>query len=573
MKSSNPFGRPAAVRTSSPRANPFKRRDPAASPSTAQSPTAALFREIRRRREAEEMAAAARALAQSLKEQLRHETDRLADGKAKGAERARKAAEAGKMRLTRNVVQMGRESDRMRTKMQVLEREARERDDAHGAELDMLRGELAEQAETMARLRESIRAVMVGKERELADFAKARALLQEKLAEAKQKVVAALAEGRGERQSVAEQRTAQLGKERKLREALRKERAEKRALNDALVEAESANSAMRQKMTQMSSAGAVRARPRSAAARPPAREWRPASRSTAPKSGRGRKGGRGRGAKRGSARAAKRDDSSSGSSDESADEDALRAEALALEWERSEAALRGELDAERAQRAVERDAANAARTMVASELQQTAAAHRAALDDAESVSREFNALKDRLALRSDHFASMVEENDAARAEIAARAEQCVVGCVARCANACTPQTKTNLKASPPPPEPISSLVSSRLVSRLSLCDGREIAAAKEQSRIDTEAAEMQTKLAHDALTRLSTLERALVRHNIDSCFLVEDVPEEAGPPPASGKLSDEPRRGRAPRQTQKQRRTQKRAPGGAARAASTRRRP
>ena len=433
-----PFERPT-IRTSS-RANPFKRRDPAASPSTVQSPTAALFREIRRRREAEEMAAAARALAQSLKEQLSHETGRLADGKAKGAERARKAAEAGKMRLTRNVVQMGRESDRMRTKMQVLEREARERDDAHGAELDMLRGELAEQAETMARLRESIRAVMVGKERELADFAKARALLEAKLAEAKQKVVAARAEGRGERQSVAEQRTAQLGKERKLREALRKERAEKRALSDALVEAESANSALRQKMTQMSSAGAVRARPRSAAARLPTRERRPASRS----GGSGaRRGGPGRGAKRASARAAKRGDSSSGSSDESEDEDALRAKALALEWERSEAALRSELEAERAQRAVERDAANAARAMVASELQKTAAAHRAALDDAESVSREFNALKDRLALRSDHFASMVEENDAARAEIAARAEQCVARCVARgaarCGNACTPQ--------------------------------------------------------------------------------------------------------------------------------------
>jgi hypothetical protein len=105
-------------------------------------------------------------------------------------------------------------------------------------------------------------------------------------------------------------------------------------------------------------------------------------------------------------------------------------------------------------------------------------------------------------------------------------------------------------------------------------DDRDIAAAKEQSRIDTEAAEMQAKLAHDALTRLSTLERALVRHNIDSRFLVEDVPEEPGAPPASGKLGDVPRRGRAQKQKQRraQRRTQTRAPGGVD-AASARRRP
>ena len=52
---------------------------------------------------------------------------------------------------------------------------------------------------------------------------------------------------------------------------------------------------------------------------------------------------------------------------------------------------------------------------------------------------------------------------------------------------------------------------------------REIASASAQSERDAAEAEMQQKVAADALSRLTTLEDALVRHNIDASFLIDDV--------------------------------------------------
>jgi hypothetical protein len=87
------------------------------------------------------------------------------------------------------------------------------------------------------------------------------------------------------------------------------------------------------------------------------------------------------------------------------------------------ATLTSELEEQRSSRVVEREASTAARTMVANELHQTTAAHRLALEECASAQQELSALRDRLALRSDHFASMVEENDVSMVAIAQRAER------------------------------------------------------------------------------------------------------------------------------------------------------
>lgn len=428
----NPF---KGAETRSLRVNPFQR---SGAPAPAKSPTAALFKEIRRRREAETEAAAAHALAKRLQEQLRLETDRLAAGKAKGAERARQAAEAGRMRATRDIVAMGRESDSMRTRMQQLQREAREAHAESESVIEQLNTQLAAQAATMERLRDSIRAVVVKKDRELVDAAAVRAKLEERLAAATQAVAEIRAMSGAVQQAGAEKRTTQIAKVRTLRENLRKERAARRILDDALIEAKSTNAALRQKVVQMASAG--RTRPKTTTQRPRPSSAASATRRPNSRGGRGRSGessrsrggsgsgigiGASSGGRRGRLRpSAKLDSSDSGSdSDGEGGRQRAKLKALAAEHEARVATLTSELEEQRSSRVVEREASNAARTMVANELHQTTAAHRLALEECASAQQELSALRDRLALRSDHFASMVEENDVSMVAIAQRAER------------------------------------------------------------------------------------------------------------------------------------------------------
>ena len=424
----NPF---KGAETRSLRVNPFQR---SGAPAPAKSPTAALFKEIRRRREAETEAAAAHALAKRLQEQLRLETDRLAAGKAKGAERARQAAEAGRMRATRDIVAMGRESDSMRTRMQQLQREAREAHAESESVIEQLNTQLAAQAATMERLRDSIRAVVVKKDRDLVDAAAVRAKLEERLAAATQAVAEIRAMSGAVQQAGAEKRTTQIAKVRTLREDLRKERAARRILDDALIEAKSTNAALRQKVVQMASAG--RTRPKTTTQRPRPSSAASATRRPNSRGGRGgsgessrSRGGSGSGASSGGRRgrlrpSAKLDSSDSGSdSDGEGGRQRAKLKALAAEHEARVATLTSELEEQRSSRVVEREASNAARTMVANELHQTTAAHRLALEECASAQQELSALRDRLALRSDHFASMVEENDVSMVAIAQRAER------------------------------------------------------------------------------------------------------------------------------------------------------